>query len=112
RTFLASQRDTVKRVAMALIEATQFFKTRREESKKIIAKYSKQNNEAYLESSYSAVAKLYERVPLVTRPGLEFQIKEALAGKPGARLRFEDLVDENVVRELEKNGFIDRVYGQ
>lgn len=112
RTFLASQRDTVKRVAMALIEATQFFKTRREESNKIIAKYSKQNNEAYLESSYSAVAKLYERVPLVTRPGLELQIKEALAGKPGARLRFEDLVDENVVRELEKNGFIDRVYGQ
>ncbi|MEK6562163.1 MAG: ABC transporter substrate-binding protein [Candidatus Binatota bacterium] len=112
RTFLAGQRDTVKRVAMALIEATQFFKTRREESKKIIAKYSKQNNEAYLESSYSAVAKLYERVPLVTRPGLELQIKEALAGKPGARLRFEDLVDENVVRELEKNGFIDRVYGQ
>ena len=112
RTFLAGQRDTVKRVAMALIEATQFFKTRREESKKIIAKYSKQNNEAYLESSYSAVAKLYERVPLVPRSGLEFQIKEALAGKPGARLRFEDLVDENVVRELEKNGFIDRVYGQ
>ncbi len=112
RAFLAGQRDVVKRVAMALIEATQFFKTRREESKKIIAKYSKQNNEAYLESSYSAVAKLYERVPLVPRSGLELQIKEALAGKPGARLRFEDLVDENVVRELEKNGFIDRVYGQ
>ena len=110
KTFLASQRDTVKKVIMALIEATQFFKTRREESKKIIAKYSKQNNEAYLESSYNAMRKLYEQVPLVTRSGLELQINEARANKPGARILFEELVDESVVKELEKSGFIDRVY--
>ena len=112
RSFLASQRDAVKRVVMALIEATQFFKTHKEESKKIIAKYSKQNNEAYLETSYNTMAKLYERVPLVTRAGAEIQIKEALARKTGASLRFDDIVDESIVRELEKSGFIDRVYRQ
>lgn len=97
---------------MALIEATHFFKTRKEESKKIIAKYSKQNNEGYLESSYNAMDKLYDRVPLVTRGGTEIQIKEALARKPGASLRVEDMVDEGIVRELEKSGFIDKVYRQ
>lgn len=112
RSFLTSQRDTVKRVVMALIEATRFFKTRKEESKKIIAKYSKQNNEGYLEDSYNAMAKLYERVPLVTRAGVEVQLKEALARKPGASLRFEDIVDESIVRELEKSGFIEKVYRQ
>jgi len=112
RGFLTSQRDTVKRVVMALIEATRFFKTRKEESKKIIAKYSKQNNEGYLEGSYNAMAKLYERVPLVTRAGVEVQLKEALARKPGASLRFEDIVDESIVRELEKSGFIEKVYRQ
>lgn len=110
KTFLSSRRDTVKRVIMALIEATHFFKTRKEDSKKILAKYNRQNNPAYLELSYVAVAKLYDRVPLVTREGTEVQIKEALARKPGATLRVDDIVDDSIVRELDKSGFIDKVY--
>jgi hypothetical protein len=51
------------------------------------------------------------RISLVTREGTEVQIKEALARKPGATLRVEDIVvDDSIVKELEKNGFIDKVY--
>jgi len=110
KSYLSRQRDTVKKVLMALIEATQFFKTHKEESKKILAKYSRQNNEAYLENSYTALVKLYDRVPLITRAGVETQIRDALARKPGARLRFEDIADESIVRELERSGFIEKVY--
>ncbi len=110
KPFLSSHRETVKRVLMSLIEATHFFKTRKEESKKIVAKYNRQNNPAYLESAYSAVAKLYDRVPYVTREGTEVQIKDALVRKPGMTLRVEDIVDDSLVRELEKSGFIDSVY--
>ncbi len=112
RSYLSRQREMVKRVLMAHIEATQFFKTHKEESKKILSKYSRQTSEAYLEDAYVASAKLYERIPLVTRAGVETQIKEAVGRKPGARLRFEDVADESIVRELEKNGFIDKVYKQ
>jgi NitT/TauT family transport system substrate-binding protein len=112
RSYLARQRETVKKVLMAHIEAVQFFKTRKEDTKKIIAKYSRINNEAYLEDAYTASAKLYDVVPLVTRAGAEVQIKEAVSRKPGAQLRFEDMVDESIVRELEKSGFIDKVYKQ
>jgi len=112
KNYLSRQRETVKKVLMAHIEATQFFKTRKEESKKIIAKYSRITNDAYLEDAYTASAKLYDPVPLVTRAGVETQIKEAIARKPGAQLRFEDMVDESIVRELEKTGFIDKVYKQ
>ena len=110
KSFLSSRRETVRRVIMGLIEATHFFKTRKEESKRILAKYNRQNNPAYLESAYVAVAKLYDRVPLVTREGMEIQIKEALARKLGATLRVEELVDDSIVRELEKSGFIDKIY--
>jgi hypothetical protein len=65
-----------------------------------------------LESAYTASAKLYDVVPLVTRPGVDVQIKEAVGRKPGAQLRYENLVDESIVRELEKTGFIDKVYKQ
>jgi NitT/TauT family transport system substrate-binding protein len=112
KSYLARQRETVKKVLMAHIEAIQFFKTHKEETKKMIAKYSRINNEAYLEDAYNASAKLYDTVPLVTRAGVEVQIKDAVSRKPGAQLRFEDMVDESIVRELEKSGFIDKVYKQ
>ena len=85
-------------------------KTRKEDSKKILSKYMGQSNPGYLEDSYIAMAKLHDRVPLVTREGTEVQIKEALARKPGAILRVEDIVDDSIVRELDKNSFIDRIY--
>jgi ABC-type nitrate/sulfonate/bicarbonate transport system substrate-binding protein len=112
KSYLSRHRETAKKVIMAHIEATQFFKTRKEETKKIISKYSRITNEDYLESAYVASAKLYDVVPLVTRPGTEVQIKEATSRKPGARLRFEDMVDESIVRELDKSGFIDKIYKQ
>jgi NitT/TauT family transport system substrate-binding protein len=112
KSYLSRQRETVRKVLMAHIEASQFFKTRKEESKKIIAKYSRIGNENYLEAAYTASAKLYDVVPLVTRAGVETQIKEAVGRKPGAQLRYEDMVDESVVRELEKRGFIEKVYKQ
>lgn len=108
--YLASHRETVRRLTMALIEATHFLKNRKEDTKKFIAKYTRQNNPQYLEASYLANVKLHERVPLVTREGTEVQIKEALARKPGATLRVEDIVDDSIVRELDKSGFIDKLY--
>ncbi len=109
KSYLSRQRETVKKVLMAHIEAVQYFKTHKEESKKVIAKYSRIANEKYLEAAYTATAKLYDIVPLVTRSGMELQIKEALSRKPGAQLRFEDVVDDSIVRELEKDGFIDKI---
>lgn len=112
KSYLQKNRDTVKKVIMAHIEAVHFVKTRKDESKKIMAKYARTTNEDYLEAAYSASARLYDAVPLVTRPGVEVQIREAIttARKPGALLRFEDMVDESIVRELDKTGFIEKIY--
>ncbi|HXG50873.1 MAG TPA: ABC transporter substrate-binding protein [candidate division Zixibacteria bacterium] len=110
RNYYRARGETVRRVLMALVESTHFFKTHKDESKKIIAKYSRQDNPAYLEGSYNVVSKLYDRVPLVTREGMEVQIRDALARRPGATLKIEDFVDDSIVQELEKSGFIGRVY--
>lgn len=110
KAYLASNRDTVRRITMALIEATHFMKTRKEESKRILSKYTRQTNPGYLEDAYVAMAKLHERVPLVTREGTEVQINEALARKPGAIVRVDDIVDDSLVKELDRSGFIDRIY--
>ena len=112
KSYLASSRSTVKRLVMALTEGVQFFQTRREESKKILAKYSRQNDPAYLEAAWDINAKLFDRVPYVGREGMDIQVKEAVARKPGATLKVDDIVDDSIVAELEKEGFIDKLYKQ
>jgi len=110
KSFLKNNRDTMKRLLMALIEATHFFKTRKEESKKIMAKYTRHNNEAFLESAYQSSNKLFEQVPLVNREGMDVQVKDAVLRKPGSTLKVDDVVDDSLVLELEKEGFINRIY--
>jgi NitT/TauT family transport system substrate-binding protein len=110
KSFLKNNRDTMKRLLMALIDATHFFKTGKEESKKIMAKYTRHTNEAFLESAYQSSNKLFEKVPLVNREGMDVQVKDAVSRKPGSALKVDDVVDDSLVLELEKEGFISRIY--
>lgn len=111
KSFLAKQRATVKRTMMALIEAGRYFKTNREGTQKVVAKYLRGANQAYLDSSYRSTAKIIERVPLTSREGMKIQLEEALKQNPGSKMTLDSLIDDSVVREIEKEGFIDRVYG-
>jgi NitT/TauT family transport system substrate-binding protein len=111
KSYLAKNRDRVKKVVMALIEATHYFKTRKEETKKIIGKYFPAANAAYLQDNYTTTARILERVPYVTRPGMENLIEEARKTNPTIKVTVDDVVDDTIVRDLEKDGFIDSVYG-
>jgi NitT/TauT family transport system substrate-binding protein len=112
KSYLAKKRDTVKRVLMALIEATHYFKTNKDGTQKIVAKYLRGANKAYLETSYNSTVKILERVPYSSREGMKIQLDEALKQAPGSKVTVDDLIDDSLVRELEKEGFIDRVYGK
>jgi NitT/TauT family transport system substrate-binding protein len=111
KSFLAKQRATVKRTMMALIEAGRYFKTNKEATQKVVAKYLRGANQAYLDSSYNSTAKIIEKVPLTSREGMKIQLEEALKQNPGSKVTLDSLIDDSVVREIEKEGFIDRVYG-
>jgi hypothetical protein len=45
---------------------------------------------------------------------MEVQISDALAlaRKPGTSIKVDDIVDDRLVAELEKEGFIGRIYKQ
>jgi NitT/TauT family transport system substrate-binding protein len=112
KSYVAKKRDTVKKVLMALIEASHYFKTNKEGTQKIIAKYLRGANKAYLESSYQSTVKILERVPYTTREGMKLQLDDALKQSPGSKMTVDGLIDDSIVREIEKEGFIDRVYGK
>jgi hypothetical protein len=43
---------------------------------------------------------------------MESLIKEARKTNPGIKVTVNDLVDDTIVRELERDGFIDQIYGK
>ena len=112
KSYLRQNRDTMKRLLMALIDGVHFYKTRKDESKKIMAKYTRHSNEAFLEDAYQSSAKLFEQLPLVNREGMDVQVKDAVSRKPGSPLKVDDIIDDSLVLELEKEGFINRIYKQ
>ena len=112
KSYLAKRRPTVKRVLMGLIEASHYFKTNKEGTQKIVAKYLRGANKAYLESAYQSTAKILERVPYTSREGMKIQLDEALKQNPGSKITVDSLIDDSIVREIEKEGFIDKVYGK
>jgi NitT/TauT family transport system substrate-binding protein len=112
KSYLAKKRDTVKKVVMSLIEASHYFKTNRDGTQKIVAKYLRGANKAYLDSSYQSTTKIIERVPYTSREGMKIQLDEALKQAPGSKVTVDSLIDDSIVREIEKEGFIDRVYGR
>jgi ABC-type nitrate/sulfonate/bicarbonate transport system substrate-binding protein len=112
KSYLAKKRDTVKKVIMALIEASHYFKTNREGTQRIVAKYLRGANKAYLDSSYQSTTKIIERVPYTSREGMKIQLDEALKQAPGSKVTVDNLIDDSIVREIEKEGFIEKVYGR
>ena len=112
KSYLAKTRENVKKVVMALVEATHYFKTRKEDTKKIVGKYFPTASAAYLEDNYTTTTRILEQVPYVTRPGMENLIQEARASNPAIKVTVNDVVDDTIVRELEKQGFIDALYGK
>jgi NitT/TauT family transport system substrate-binding protein len=112
KSYIAKNRATVKKVLMGLIEASHFYKTNKEGTQKIVAKYLRGANKAYLDSSYQSTVKILERVPYTTREGMKIQLDEALKQVPGSKVTVDSLIDDSIVREIEKEGFIDKIYGK
>src|SRR5262245_36493351 len=77
KSYIAKKRENVKKVVMSPIEATHFFKTNKEQAKKIMGKYFTTANSAYLEDNYTTTIKILERVTYVTRSGMEILIADA-----------------------------------
>ena len=53
---------------------------------------------------------MFERTPYATREGMRIQLDQARAVNPASKLTVDDIVDDSIVRGIEKEGFIDRLY--
>jgi NitT/TauT family transport system substrate-binding protein len=102
RDWLASNRDTARRILQSLVDGRKAFKADRELGLRTIQKWLQLDDPATVEETYAYYARVLPDDILPRLEGLQFVIDEVAAEHPEARsLRPEDLLDVSIAREVK-----------
>jgi hypothetical protein len=97
----------------AIAAGVHFFKTNKEESIKIMSKYTRGANREILEGAYSAYSQLFVEDTYPTLEGLRNTLEVQASWDPkAAKAKAEDFVDLRFVDQLKSSRFIDKLYGR
>jgi NitT/TauT family transport system substrate-binding protein len=109
---LISQEDTALRVIRAMAEGLHFFKTRRDESVRIMSAYLKGADIDAMKQGWVAYAeRIFPAKPYPSVKGMELVIREVAAQNPAAsKVTPERLFDLRFVERVDRSGFIDNLY--
>ena len=110
---IQEDRDTVMRMIRAHVEGIQFLKTQKEASQKILAKYLKNNDKEMLEGSYEIYKDDFLATPYPITQGLQATYEYVAQRRPEIyNHKPEEFTDPSFIAELDKSGFIKKLYGQ
>jgi len=107
--FLRAQRSTVKRFLRVYIEGIKIFKTDKEYSMETLGRYIKTSDREILSKTYDVYRDAWESVPLVRREGIQ-QALDSIPEAKGVKLNLDNLIDNSLIHELEKDGFLAELY--
>jgi ABC-type nitrate/sulfonate/bicarbonate transport system substrate-binding protein len=109
KEYLKTRPDNARRFLQAYLEGIKVARTDADFTKQMIAKYTKTNDPSDLENSYQTFLPAWERLPVV--PPAAVQTMLNFASHPAAKAtKPESLIDNSVLLELGKSGFVDRLY--
>ena len=109
KDFIKSNPEKVRRYVQAYIEGTKIARTDPETAKQIIGKYTKTDNKEDLDETYNTYAKVWEQAPYVSAAGMQTLLNFAV-NPSGKTAKPEQFIDNSFVTELEKSGFIEKLY--
>ena len=111
--MIREQPDTVRRMVEAIAAGVHFFKTNKEETIKILSKYTRGADRTILEGAYTAYNKLFVEDTYPTIEGLRNTLEIQSSWDPKvAKAKAEDFVDLRFVDQMRSSGFIDKLYGR
>jgi len=112
RALIKSQPDLVRNVMKAYVEGIHYYKTHRQESLTVLAKYLKTNNADALKEIHEDIGlALVPAKPYPTLKGIDTILREIGGKEPEAKAAPpEQFVDLTFVKELDNSGFIDHLY--
>jgi ABC-type nitrate/sulfonate/bicarbonate transport system substrate-binding protein len=109
RDFIKNNPEKVRRYVQAYIEGTKIARTDPETTKQIIGKYTKTDNKEDLDETYNTYAKVWEQAPYVSAAGMQTMLNFSV-NPAGKTAKPEQFIDNSFVTELEKSGFIEKLY--
>ena len=113
RKNIQDDRDTVMRLLKAHIESIAYFKSHKDFSLKVLSKYLRTNDRELLEGSYEIFKEDFISTPYPIMKGLEATYDYVASRRPEVRNhKPEEFMDPSLVAELEKSGFIQKLYEQ
>jgi hypothetical protein len=85
--------------------------TDEKQTQAILAHRLKISDKEILDETYSAYNKLAEKKPYPTLKGIEFQIEDVAKKQPEAKgAKPEEFINIALLKDLDQNGFIDKLY--
>jgi NitT/TauT family transport system substrate-binding protein len=113
RRFMKEHRAQAKAFVRAYSRAVHFMHTRKEEFKKIIARYSKVNDPGMLEGSVQYAYDFVEKVPLVKAKAFQVTLDVIAEKNPKAKqAKPEQFFDNSLVQELIDEKFYVSLWGK
>lgn len=113
RQLIREQPSAVQRMVEAMAEGIHFFKTRKEESIKIMSKYTRGPSRVILEGAYSAYSQLFVEDTYPSVEGLRNTLEVQSSWDPkAAKAKAEEFIDLRFVDQLRTSGFIEKLYGR
>ena len=113
RSFLKSRPDVATRYMRAILEGIHNYKQDREGSIRALSKYLRINDREALEEVYRIYYEIYPAIPYPSPAAIQTQLTWMAERDPRAKAaKPEQFIDASVLREIEKSGFVSRLYQQ
>ena len=111
--FIREHADIVRRFMRAYVEAIHYYKTRKEETLKILQKYSRLNDRNALEESWNWHVRYTPDAPYAPVEGYQTILQDLASTNPkAAQANVKEFMDQRFIKELEDSGFIKSLYGK
>jgi NitT/TauT family transport system substrate-binding protein len=111
RAIVKSEREMIMNYMKAHLEGIALFKKDREFGKKVIKKTLRVDEEYLLNESYEIFSKAFIPAPYPNLPGMKTSFEYVAATRPDVwNHKPEQFSDSSFVAELEKTGFIKKLY--
>jgi len=111
RKLVASNRELAMNVMHGFVETIHLFKIRPDVVVPLLQRYVKIEDRKAAEELYAFHVPVFQKIPRPSFPGIQ-ALREFLVAKyPAAMsLKESDIADSSFIDELERSGFIDRLY--
>ncbi|HEY7231583.1 MAG TPA: ABC transporter substrate-binding protein, partial [Pseudolabrys sp.] len=111
RKLIASNRALVTAIMQGFVETIHLFKTRPDIVVPLLQRYLKIDDRKAAEQLYAFHVPVFQKIPRPSFPGMQ-TLRDLLVKKypSAASLSESDIADSSFIDELERSGFIDRLY--